>query len=868
LRLVLAGLGVAVASLLLATLWMLGTVAGTGFALARLQSLLGGKLAIDSHAGTLAGPLALRGLRYDDPDAGVALTLREARVDVAVRRLLTGRVVVQDARFEGLVLRLSEPLIPPPEDDTPFTLDAPVDVVLRRLELRDAKIERDGAVLVDLRSALLSADWIGPELRLRQLDLLASDGEVHLAGRVREDGRYAGEANGRFRWQVGDRRFAGTLDALADADGTTATISLAEPVAATLALTLEQGGDWPWGYRLEVPRFDPRESLLPDSSLRQLAATLEGRGTLQAGTTGGQVELDGTRIDITRLAYARRETDWDLDGEFALGRGSLRLAGVVHGAAEPLAAELDVDWRDLDLPAALVGQALRTAGKLRVEGSSARYSADGALQLGPPGRLADIRVKLDGTPQRIRLEELAILQRSGRLAASGTVELPEAGPRWALTATARGFDPGEFFADWPGRLDFTLTTDGRIVAEQPQGRLVIRDLGGRLRGRRVAGQSDLRLAADRSMAGRLELRSGASRMTLQGAKGPDGRARAVLDLSVATLADWLPDAAGRVEADFIATGRWPAIEVTGTAVAGDLVSGDWRLAGARLDVSVTRPLDPRGRITLDARGLASGEFTADHLGVTADGDAANHRLELRLASPDVDVALDVGGTSRGDAWQGQLTRLDIAVPEVAKLSLQQPVALAYSPAAASLSEACLAEGDTRLCVAGNRRADGAFDGHYRVQALPLALATRLAAPHSPVGIDGLLDGDGDIRRDVAGRFDGRAGLRVAAARIEQWIDDEEPQLLRLADFSADATLTGTDGELTLTTRVDDDGRLTGRLAARGIGAAVTPLEGRLTLALPRLAVVEALLPQLTEVKGQLDIDATIGGTLDAPVPFG
>jgi cytochrome oxidase assembly protein ShyY1 len=63
---------------------------------------------------------------------------------------------------------------------------------------------------------------------------------------------------------------------------------------------------------------------------RLRASSTKRLGAISDASSGLLTEVQ--RIDIARLAYALRETDWDLDGEHALGRGSLRLDGVVHGA--------------------------------------------------------------------------------------------------------------------------------------------------------------------------------------------------------------------------------------------------------------------------------------------------------------------------------------------------------------------------------------------------------------------------------------------------------------------------------------------------------------------------------------------------------
>ena len=48
-----------------------------------------------------------------------------------------------------------------------------------------------------------------------------------------------------------------------------------------------------------------------------------------------------------------------------------------------------------------------------------RFHAEGALSIGPPGKLSDIALDLDGTQEAIALKELALKQPKGGLDAEG-----------------------------------------------------------------------------------------------------------------------------------------------------------------------------------------------------------------------------------------------------------------------------------------------------------------------------------------------------------------------------------------------------------------------------------------------------------------
>ncbi len=66
----------------------------------------------------------------------------------------------------------------------------------------------------------------------------------------------------------------------------------------------------------------------------------------------------------------------------------------------------------------------------------------------------------------MQVKRLEILQKTGSLAATGTVLLkPRIG--WQINANAKTFDPGALVAGWPGKLGFALDTKGELQEKGP-----------------------------------------------------------------------------------------------------------------------------------------------------------------------------------------------------------------------------------------------------------------------------------------------------------------------------------------------------------------------------------------------------------------
>ena len=70
----------------------------------------------------------------------------------------------------------------------------------------------------------------------------------------------------------------------------------------------------PWSFTLDVPRFDPREDLLPDTRVSSLALALTGKGTLERGTVSGEISVDDGVMHVDPLSFVRHEEDVEIEG--------------------------------------------------------------------------------------------------------------------------------------------------------------------------------------------------------------------------------------------------------------------------------------------------------------------------------------------------------------------------------------------------------------------------------------------------------------------------------------------------------------------------------------------------------------------------
>ncbi|MEO7433045.1 MAG: translocation/assembly module TamB domain-containing protein [Dokdonella sp.] len=865
------GIGLAVLLVLVAmfAFWLLRTESGLQFVLARAIGATDGKLEIGKSSGSVTGPVTLDDVRYRDPSAGADVHVKKATITFSTMELISSRLHINRLQLDGVDVALTTvpaPVQPQPSAD--ISLAAPLDVILDQLVLTTAKVTQDGQPLVAIDALDIVGRWTHDGIAVTSLALRSPDGQVDLHGTVSSLAGYPGDGETTFRWKVADKDYAGTLKAKGDGKQAHLELALSEPVPANVVATLTQSRDLPWTATVDVPRFDPKR-VQADSTLAALALNLEGSGDKSHGALQGDVAVNDHHVQLEPLRYALANQVLTIEAltlKSSDAAGTLNAHGAVHLDAKPISATLALDWNGVEIPADLAGQPLATHGKIDVSGSAERFHAEGALSIGPPGQLADLALDLDGTPDTIDLKRLALVQAGkgnakAGLDAHGTLTLkPAIG--WKLTAKANKLDPGAFSAQWPGALDFDLVTNGTLTDRGPDATIKLDHLGGTLRKRPLSGSADLTIKPDYIVDGTLAVASGKSRVDVSG-RGGD-QTDATIKLAIASLGDWLPDAGGNLDGNFRVQGRWPKLAVSGTAHGTKIVSGANRIDTLDVTADIASVQPPQGSASVKAAAVTSGGLSFDSIALDARGNAQAHELVLDARGTPLAFKLALAGNSKdGGRWNGALKTLDVAIKDAPSLALEQPAALAWDGKHFTASEICLAGGGPKLCVAGNGGADGSAAARYRIEQLPLALITQLAAPDAPFKADGIIAGHGDVRRAPNGALEGAATITSAKGSVA-FPDHPNQPLIAYTGLALDATLSPQSTHATLRAALDHDGKLDGDVTLSGAPGSAQALSGHLNLALNSLAFIELLTPEVANAKGRLAADYTIAGTTAAP----
>ena len=560
--------------------------------------------------------------------------------------------------------------------------------------------------------------------------------------------------------------------------------------------------------------------------------------------------------------------------------GSLSVKGRVAPQGKTLRGVLDAAWKDVVIPEKLAGRVLASAGELHFNGTPEQYRVGGRFDIGPPGDFTQVVLQLHGTQRHASLNNLVLQQKAGRLALQGLVDFkPELA--WKLHASADDFNPGALLAGWDGKVDLDFTTRGQLAEAGPRGSLDLKTLAGNLRGRPIAGKGNLTFAAPALLAGDISVSSGKSRVSVRGASGAGQRIDATVDLAVASLNDWVPDTSGSLAGRFRVRGVWPKLTIDGAADGTHIVyrakaekgakpEDLVRVGNVRVTATVDTPLDPSGKLEVMANRIQVAGWQFASARIVGSGNPAKHRATLDADGEKLDLGVTLAGGLTRTGWNGELSRLQLNAPDLARLALRAPARVAYDAGNFSISESCFANDDGSVCLAANLKQSGALDASYRIEHLSLGLANVLAPEAMPGPLRGELRGAGKVRRAEDGQWFGEARLDSPSARLTLRDDDAgestlgQHTWLLYENLVVEANLEGTKAQARVHAGLDHGGQLDGRFDLGNLAAAAPSLRGDITASMPTLAPFAAFVATVANLDGAVNARLQLGGTIVAP----
>ncbi len=878
-------------------LWYgVSTENGTRFLLARLPGFIPGKLSLGGQTGPLIGPLALRDVRYEN--AGLQVQIKSLGLDWNPKKLRARQLDIEKLRVDGVRL-----VLPPSTDDRLAQIHLPLNLIVRDALIQDLEIvQTPGPPAASGPTSVPSPPFRLDRIALdatseRQSDVvhvksLAVDGptfNLRAQGDLTPVGDYKLALDTHATWHDPAHppfevagRLDGTLEKL-QIDARLSRPFVAQVRGDVLTPMRDVGLD----LSAHVEDFDPRviDPTYPAARIRK--ADLAIRGTLDdfasnglvigtyEGVASGAVDYRLTKKgDEIAVERVRLTTDANAVIE---ARGKVTLAESPQ-TSDDTRFDLAATWQRLAFP--LEGGApvvVSRTGKGTLRGTLKDYQLDADAQLSgpnvPPGRWV---VAGQGNTVKMDIRSLRADLLRGQLTAAGTVGWkPEVS--WKIRTTGTGLDPSAFAAvspaakDYSGRIDFTATSSGTMRDAGPFGKVDLESLSGQIRGNPLDGRIHLELAGDRYRLPRLDLRSGTARLTAAGSFTADV-ADLEWKLDAPNLSEALPQSGGSLVAQGHLDGPWGTPRVRATAEGNSLVLSTSSVESMKLAADVD--LRARGRISidLDARQVASGERRFETVTLKGAGTRDAHEIRLAVAAPEGTLDLSLaGGLDGNTTWNGTIRRLDLKNDQTGAWGLAGPAQLTAGTARATLRDFCWTSGAARLCAQGDWSKAGPWSASGTVADLPFSLFRPFLPPD--LEITGATNGTFRGSGSAAGVVNADLDLAPGPGEIRYPTESGDLATIRFERgiVRAKAGAEGLTGHAELT--FVDTGNIRADLDLPRFNLVGAPLEtqtlgGRIVADFSNLGLLEAFVPDLSDPRGALTADLTLGGTVAKPTVRG
>ncbi len=864
--------------LVAALAWILGTENGLRFAYEKAHRAFPDLMGIEHIEGAFLGDLRLSGVRLDMPAATV--TIERFHLGWRPGELFSGRLAIDEILAEGVGVETRPGAEAEEPDAGPIELPElalPLEVDLRSLVVERLEISDPAGPVFGMDRIALAAGWQGSLVQVRELalSLPEPDLDARLEGEVRVQGAYPLDA--RLDWRmipVADKALEGHAELTGDLSALKIQHRLGGAAEAEVAGELRDLLDrLSWQGELKVSRVD-LPALVADLPGANLTARLAIDGNLERATLTGQITAESEELPDFGKLGADLDLVWadsvlevrGLTLEEAASKARVALSGKAELREGLGGFDLAADWKDLSWP--LKGPAIVSSpdGKLKVAGDLDAFSYELAGRL-EGADLPPAKVKGEGTGSKDAAEiaGLRVDTLKGHLLAKGQVSWS---PKleWKAELEAADIDPGSHWAEWPGRLSGRVSTTGNLEQELLRLQAVVDALGGELRGYPVDLKGRVKVEGQEVEIEDVALKSGPTRAQASGTVGE--RVAAKFSLDSPDLRTLLPGLAGSLSAEGSAEGKLTTPSISLRLKAREVAFAENGVAQADAALDVGLGTDQKVRVDLEASGVDAGGLSWETARIKGDGTLGAHQVVADLSGKPLSVRLDLSGALAADnGYSGSLRALDLGAGELGEWRLGQPAAFSVSGEKLKAGPLCLREEkqDSHGCVSFEQAAAG----QWRAKLDWERLALTLVEPYLPDGaeITGAFALQGDFQAS-GGALKGDARAQIPQGEVRLSLGEGVNAL----DFGGtDLRLNAGSGGL----RADLDlplrgmGGLEGSLALKGWrlqepARPNQPLQGRVQGRIDDLGPLAALVPDLTNVKGRLDADVVLKGTLAQP----
>ena len=431
---------------------------------------------------------------------------------------------------------------------------------------------------------------------------------------------------------------------------------------------------------------------------------------------------------------------------------------------------------------------------------------------------------------------------------------------WQAEANIIDINPAKIWPEWPGQLKGKLSSNGHTVKGQLNAFFEVSQLSGKLRGFPVTLKSRLEIQNDSFKLSSFNLSSGKTKFSAQGQM--DSTANFNWVLSSTNLAELYPEAQGKLQAKGRISGN-PSAPVFKSSFDGQALGlPGYRIGDIKGEVGLDLFHWNKVKISLTAKTLNFNELDFQSLDINADND----NLRIKLFSENATALLELKGKINKQGLQSRIEKADLISARFADWKLKNPATLNFSKDHFSLEPLCWQSTDGKLCASLQNK-NGNWQSRLDASKLPLMMLSHWLPPD--LNIEGVTDATADLHFQTPNKLQGKAHIKLLPGSVNYPLIDGGRESLKYHSGEIHVTLNkqGLDARSEL--NISNDDHFKGYLMLPGVNLLALDsnkqaLEARAQLNVRNLGLIDALVPEIQNAKGEAAINLTLSGTLAQP----
>lgn len=431
---------------------------------------------------------------------------------------------------------------------------------------------------------------------------------------------------------------------------------------------------------------------------------------------------------------------------------------------------------------------------------------------------------------------------------------------WQADIDINEFDPSKIWPEWPGQFKGKLISKGRTEKGQLIADVDISKLNGELRGYPVSLNSHMDWRNAGLDLGHFELRSG---KTLLSANGRfDTKLNFNWTLSSDNLAELYPDAQGQLHANGQLVGTPSLPKFTALFNGQNLNLPSYKIEKAEGEIALDIFHWQQVKINLAAQTLKVKELELKSLNVTLD----KNKLQLKIISDLATALLEVEGKMNTQGLHASINKADLISPRFADWKLKTPAAFSLDKNQFLLDPLCWQSAEGNACVTLQHK-NANWQSKLEIQKLPLMFL----GPWLPsdLKLEGLATANAELQFNSPDKIRGQAHIILPPGLISYPLLDDKRDRLKYRGGTLDITLNDQGLKATSEITISNDERFKAQLTLPDIKLLALDSQKQLVQASAEFTInnpgiIEALIPETQNVKGEVALNLAISGTLAHP----